>query len=213
MSSVDAVLLDVEDERLGAVDDRGDVVGQRVAEVGDFGGDADEAAQQRELFDDLGVARGVGDRRRAGLQRDQRGRPADRFEQPGAVQLVGDGDRRRPARRGCTAPRSLRRCGRAPACRSRPRSGALRRRRRSALADSSIAPSRDSSAAKSCGGTRVAGTALAASIVKGLDHGDCDPLRSALGTGSAETRGFRCGEHPVNASVVHSHEPHRTERV
>ena len=84
-----AALADVEHHLLGLVDRRLDVLGHRVADVGDVPGHADELAQQRVLLDDLGVVARVGDRRRVGLQRDEDGRVADRLEHPRALQLVG----------------------------------------------------------------------------------------------------------------------------
>ena len=70
-----------------------DVLGHRVADVGDLPGHADEPAQQRVLLDDVGVVPRVGDRRRVGLQRDEDRRVADLLEHPGALELVGHGHR------------------------------------------------------------------------------------------------------------------------
>ena len=83
---------DVEDQGLGPVDRRGHVVGHAVAHLGDLAGDGDEPAQQGVLLHDPGVAGRVGRGRRVGLQRDQCGQAADRLEQAGTGQLVGDGD-------------------------------------------------------------------------------------------------------------------------
>ena len=87
--STRAALADVEHHLLRLVDGRLDVLGHRVADVGDVPGDADELAQQRVLLDDLGVVARVGDRRRVGLQRNEDGRVPDRLEHPRALQLVG----------------------------------------------------------------------------------------------------------------------------
>ena len=56
----DLALGHVEDLGLGPVDRLGDVVGQLVRRLCDLTRDADQAAQQRQLFDDLGVVGGVG---------------------------------------------------------------------------------------------------------------------------------------------------------
>ena len=64
-----------------------------VAHLGDVAGDADEAAQQRELVDDARVVPRVRGRRRVGLDQQQRGATADAVEQVGAAQLLGHGDR------------------------------------------------------------------------------------------------------------------------
>ena len=89
----DPALGDLEHERLGLVDRLGDVVGQVVAHLGDLAGHTDQAPQQRVLLDDPGVAAGVGDGRRGGLQGDEGGRATDGVEQAGPAQLLGDGDR------------------------------------------------------------------------------------------------------------------------
>ena len=67
--------------------------GTEYAEVGDLTGHADETAQERVLLDDGGVVPGVGDGRGVGLQRNEDRRVAHRLEQPGALELVGDGHR------------------------------------------------------------------------------------------------------------------------
>ena len=89
----DPALVDLVDHRLGAVEGLGDVLGHRVAELGDLAGHADEPPQQRVLLDDAGVAAGVGGGRRGRHDLRQHGRAADRLEQVGPAQLVGDGDR------------------------------------------------------------------------------------------------------------------------
>ena len=55
-----AVLGNLEDERLGAVERVDDVVGRLVAHLGDLARDADEPPQQRELVDDARVMPRVG---------------------------------------------------------------------------------------------------------------------------------------------------------
>ncbi len=90
---VDAFLGDLEDLGLGFVERLGDVVGLEVGDLGDLAGDADQLAQHRRVLHDLGVARGVGDRRRRVLQFEQCLWPADLVEQTVAAQLVGDRDR------------------------------------------------------------------------------------------------------------------------
>ncbi len=84
-----AALADVEDHLLRLVDCRLDVLGHRVADVGDVPRHPDELAQQRVLLDDVGVVARVGDRRRVGQQRDEDGAVADRLEYARALQLVG----------------------------------------------------------------------------------------------------------------------------
>ncbi len=88
-----AVLGHLEHHPLGVVDRLGDVVGQAVADLGDLAGHADEAAQQRVLLDDLGVAGRARGGRGGGLQRDQGVGSPDGIEQVGAAQLLGHGDR------------------------------------------------------------------------------------------------------------------------
>ena len=85
-------LAHIEDHLLGDVDRRLHVFRDRVADVGDVAGHADEAAQQGVLLHDLGVVACVGDGRGVGLQRDEDGRVPDLLEQPRALQLVGHGD-------------------------------------------------------------------------------------------------------------------------
>src|SRR5207302_763933 len=102
-----APLRDLEHERLGPIDRSGHVVGHVVPEVGDVTGDADQPPQQRVLLDDAGVAGGVGDRRRARLQPDERLVAADRLAGPG-----------RPLTAGAARPRSTGPC--APYPRGRP---------------------------------------------------------------------------------------------
>ena len=68
------------------------VLGQRVAELGDLAGHADEPAQQGVLLDDAGVAGGVGGGGGVGLQRDEGGGAADGIEEVGPAQLVGHRD-------------------------------------------------------------------------------------------------------------------------
>ena len=89
----DPAVGDAEHPALGVVEGIVDVVGAAVADLGDVGGDEDEAAQHRRVLDDLGVGRGVGDRRRGVLQGVQRLDAAGLFEQPEPRQLLGDGDR------------------------------------------------------------------------------------------------------------------------
>ncbi len=89
----DAALVDLVDHRLGPVEGLGDVLGHGVAELGDLAGHADEAAQQRVLLDDAGVAAGVGGGRGGRHDLRQHGRAAERLEQVGPAQLVGHGDR------------------------------------------------------------------------------------------------------------------------
>ena len=148
------MLGDLEDKRLGVVDGGGDVLGDRVAELGDLAGGADEAAEKRELLDDARVVTGASPVAGVAAWRRRRMRRAtDRFEQVGPAQLVGDGDRV-----GRLAPAVERGDGvedvdRGRACRSR------RRRTTRSLAtmasrERSIAPSSDSSASMLCGGTR-----------------------------------------------------------
>ena len=76
-----AVLGDLEHEGLGAVDGLGHIVGHVVAHLGDLAGDADEAAEQRVLLDDLGVARRARGGRGGRLEVDERGRTTDGVEQ------------------------------------------------------------------------------------------------------------------------------------
>ncbi len=77
----DAPLGDVVDHRLGPIDGLRHIVGDAVAELGDLACHADEPAQQRMLLDDVGVATGVGDRRRGRLEVDEHRRATDRVEQ------------------------------------------------------------------------------------------------------------------------------------
>ena len=89
----DAAVGDAEHPALGVVEGIVDVVRAAVADLGDVGGDEDEAAQHRRVLHDLGVGRGVGDRRGGVLQGVQRLDAAGLFEQSEPRQLVGDGDR------------------------------------------------------------------------------------------------------------------------
>ena len=84
---------DTEHPALGVVEGIVDVVGTAVADLGDVGGDEDQATQQRGVLDDPGVGGGVGDRRRGVLQRMQRLDAARLVEQAEPGQLLGDGDR------------------------------------------------------------------------------------------------------------------------
>ena len=93
--------------------------GTEYANIGDLTGDADEPAQERVLLDDGGVVPGVGDGGGVGLQRNEDRRVTHRLEQPGALELVGDGHR---IDRLTALDEGLgwrRRCARVPACRSR----------------------------------------------------------------------------------------------
>ena len=56
----EAVLADLEDERLGSVDGGRHLVGRVEAELGDLARGGDEAPEERVLLDDLGVGRRVG---------------------------------------------------------------------------------------------------------------------------------------------------------
>ncbi len=84
---------DVEHLRLGFVERLGDVVGLEVGDLGDLAGHPDQLAQHRRVLHDLGVARGVRDRRCGVLQFEQRLCATDLIEQSVAAQFVGDGDR------------------------------------------------------------------------------------------------------------------------
>jgi hypothetical protein len=75
------------------VDGGFDILRHRVRQVGDLAGHADEATQEGVLLDDGGVVPGVGDGRGVGLQRNEHRRIPDRLEQPGTLELVGDGHR------------------------------------------------------------------------------------------------------------------------
>ena len=74
------------------VDGGGDVVGEGVAEFGDFAGGGDEAAELGHVSDDAGVAAGAGGGGGVGLEADEGGEAADGVEEAGAVEFVGDGD-------------------------------------------------------------------------------------------------------------------------
>ena len=64
-----------------------------IRHVLDVGRGLDELPQHRQLGDDVGVVRGVGRRRRGGLDAQQRRPAAERFELAAAPQLLGDRDR------------------------------------------------------------------------------------------------------------------------
>ena len=179
---------DVEDQLLGLVDRGLHVLGDRVADVGDLAGHPDEPAEQGVLLDDLRVVPRVGDRRGVGLQRDEDGRVADLLEQPRALELVGhrDGvDRLAPLherldrREDVPVGRLVEVAGRAV---SMPdRCGVGRQQH---------GPEQDSSASRSCGGTRAPAVAAVhqptgsagAGVVEGLDHGS--PTLTVAGWGT-----------------------------
>ena len=89
----DALLRDLEDQRLGAVERLVDVVLARERHLLDLARGADQAPQHRELGDDLRVVRRVRRRGRGGLDAQQRLAAAERVEMAGAAQLLGHRDR------------------------------------------------------------------------------------------------------------------------
>ncbi len=166
----------VEHHLLGFVDGGFDVFGHRVRDVGDLTGHADEPAQQRVLLDDGGVVPGIGDRRGIGLQRDEDRRVTHRLEQPGALELVGDGhrvDRLTPLDEGPDGAEDVPVCrlvevGRPSTSRSRP----TRHRWRAASPRGATPPLRGCGAGPGCvEGAGAARSWPGAGVVKGLDHG------------------------------------------
>ena len=89
----DPLFGDLEHLGLGLVERFGDVVGFAVRDLGDVARDVDQPAQHRRVLDDLGVVAGARDRRCGVLQLVHGLRATDLVEQPGATQLVGNGDR------------------------------------------------------------------------------------------------------------------------
>ena len=110
---------DLEDQRLGAVERVVDVVFARERHLLDVGRGADQAAQHRELRDDLRVVRRVRRCGRGGLDPQQRLAPAERFEVTGTAELLGHRDRVDRFAPGVQRRAPLRRSRRARACRSR----------------------------------------------------------------------------------------------
>ncbi|GIU90279.1 MAG: hypothetical protein KatS3mg010_1378 [Acidimicrobiia bacterium] len=89
----DALLRDLEDHRLGAIDGLVDVIVALVGHLLDLSRGLDEAAQHRQLGDDLRVVGGVGRRRCRRLDAQERLPAAELLEAAGAPQLLGDGHR------------------------------------------------------------------------------------------------------------------------
>ena len=86
----DPALRHLEHERLRPVEGVDDVVGHLVAHLGDVAGDADQAAEQRQLADDLGVMARVGRGRRVGLDL-QQGARGERLASGGGAPRVASG--------------------------------------------------------------------------------------------------------------------------
>ncbi len=83
----DPPLVDLVDQRLGAIERLAHVLGHGVAELGDLSGHRDQAAEQRVLLHDLGVAPGVGRgrRRRHDLGQHRGAADAPRADRPAAA--------------------------------------------------------------------------------------------------------------------------------
>ena len=87
-----AVLRDLVDLLLGHVEQLAGVAGAVVAELRDLRPHADEAAQERHLAHDLGVAPGVRDDGDGLGQREHRGAAADLLERAPLIEAVAHGD-------------------------------------------------------------------------------------------------------------------------
>ena len=196
-----AALGDVEDHLLGRVDDRRDVVGRAVGEVGDLAARADEAPQDRELLDDRrrSASRSPTTACSPGATRAPPGRRPSSMR-PGAVELVGDRDGVGGLPGLVEARDRARRSGRAPACRSRRRSSSSVPIEIASV-ESSIAPSSDSSARRLCGGTlgpssgRRRRSGRASSTAWTMTHQLSPSL--ACGAEGAQRRGFAVHRRPV----------------
>ena len=89
----DPLLREVEDDRLGAVDELDRLAGPVEAEPRDVGARADQPAQRRHLVDDARVVRRVRGRRHEGRELVHALGAARRLERLRPVELVDDGDR------------------------------------------------------------------------------------------------------------------------
>ncbi len=89
----DALLGDLEDRRLGAIERLVDGIVARVCHFLNLARGLDQPAQHRQLADDLGVVRGVRRRRRRRLDPQQHRATAELVELGSPSQLLGDRDR------------------------------------------------------------------------------------------------------------------------
>lgn len=69
----------------------GQVVGQRVGVLGEFAGDGDDLAERGVVADDLGVPGGAAGVGRVRGEQVERAAAAGFFDEPGAVEDIGDG--------------------------------------------------------------------------------------------------------------------------